>query len=190
MDTVGFITNLPHGLVESFKATLQELHFADLLVHVRDISHPHSDFQKDTVMKVIEEVGLPKELLNQKYIEVWNKIDLIPEEEREAFEQKMKEAKETSEHPILAMCCKDGFNKDVFLDEVAKMTNTLKGKKNYSLTYEAWQHSERLNWLMNNAKITNAPETVGMSDDGLKLTIEIDLDDVIYQQYLKKFEPE
>ena len=88
------------------------------------------------------------------------------------------------------MCCKDGFNKDVFLDEVAKMTNTLKGKKQYSLTYEAWQHSARLQWLMNNAKITNAPETVGMSDDGLKLTIEIDLDDVIYQQYLKKFEPE
>ena len=40
-------------------------------------------------MKVIEEVGLPQELLNQKYIEVWNKIDLIPQEEREEFEQKM-----------------------------------------------------------------------------------------------------
>lgn len=44
MDTVGFITNLPHGLVDSFKATLEELHQADLLVHVRDISHPHADF--------------------------------------------------------------------------------------------------------------------------------------------------
>jgi GTPase len=40
MDTVGFITNLPHGLVECFKSTLDELHSADLLVHVRDISHP------------------------------------------------------------------------------------------------------------------------------------------------------
>ena len=44
MDTVGFITNLPHGLVDSFKATLHELHFADLLVHVRDISHPQTEF--------------------------------------------------------------------------------------------------------------------------------------------------
>jgi len=44
MDTVGFITNLPHGLVESFKATLDELHQADLLVHVRDISHPQCEF--------------------------------------------------------------------------------------------------------------------------------------------------
>lgn len=44
MDTVGFITNLPHGLVNSFKATLDEVHTADLLVHVRDVSHPHSEF--------------------------------------------------------------------------------------------------------------------------------------------------
>jgi len=40
LDTVGFITNLPHGLVESFKATLEEINHVDLLVHVRDISHP------------------------------------------------------------------------------------------------------------------------------------------------------
>ena len=44
MDTVGFISNLPHGLVESFKATLEELHMADLIVHVRDISNPQTDF--------------------------------------------------------------------------------------------------------------------------------------------------
>ena len=44
MDTVGFITNLPHALVDSFKATLEELHNADLIVHVRDISHPQADF--------------------------------------------------------------------------------------------------------------------------------------------------
>jgi GTP-binding protein HflX len=40
LDTVGFITDLPHGLIESFKATLEEINFADVIVHVRDISHP------------------------------------------------------------------------------------------------------------------------------------------------------
>jgi GTP-binding protein HflX len=44
LDTVGFITNLPHALVESFKATLDEIHLADAIVHVRDISHPFSAF--------------------------------------------------------------------------------------------------------------------------------------------------
>ena len=53
LDTVGFITNLPHGLVESFKATLEEIHHADLLVHVRDISHPQTNYQRDTVLKVL-----------------------------------------------------------------------------------------------------------------------------------------
>ena len=83
------------------------------------------------------------------------------------------------------MCCKDGFNKKPFLDEVAEMTNTLKGKKKYQLTYQAWEHAERLEWLMKNAKIQSAPEQVGMSDDGMELTIEILLDDVVYQRYLK-----
>jgi GTP-binding protein HflX len=44
MDTVGFITNLPHSLVASFKSTLKEIHTADILVHVRDVSHPACDF--------------------------------------------------------------------------------------------------------------------------------------------------
>lgn len=77
LDTVGFITNLPHDLVESFKATLQEIHFADLIVHVRDISHPNTNYQRDTVLKVLDEIGISKDTLNDKYMEVWNKVDLI-----------------------------------------------------------------------------------------------------------------
>lgn len=44
MDTVGFISNLPHNLVECFKATLDELHMADLVIHVRDIANPQTEF--------------------------------------------------------------------------------------------------------------------------------------------------
>ena len=64
MDTVGFITDLPHGLVESFKATLDEIHFCDLLVHVRDISHPQSNHQKETVLQVLQEIGVNKDILD------------------------------------------------------------------------------------------------------------------------------
>jgi GTP-binding protein HflX len=53
LDTVGFITDLPHGLVDSFKATLDEVLYADVIVHVRDISHPHSEHQRETVLKVL-----------------------------------------------------------------------------------------------------------------------------------------
>lgn len=77
LDTIGFITNLPHGLVSSFKATLDEIHFADILVHVRDISHPYSNYQRDTVIKVLKEIGVSDEKLSNRYVEVWNKIDLL-----------------------------------------------------------------------------------------------------------------
>ena len=82
MDTVGFITNLPHGLVDSFKATLDEIHLADVLVHVRDISHPQTEFQRKTVLKVLKEIGVDKEILDERYLEVWNKIDLVKDLEK------------------------------------------------------------------------------------------------------------
>jgi GTP-binding protein HflX len=50
---------------------------ADMIVHVRDISNPQTEFQKQTVLKVMEEVGLPKSFLKEKMIEVWNKVDLV-----------------------------------------------------------------------------------------------------------------
>ena len=84
LDTVGFITDLPHGLVESFKATLDEVLYADLIVHVRDISHPHTEHQRETVLRVLEEIGVSKEQFSQKYLELWNKIDLI--EDRDALD--------------------------------------------------------------------------------------------------------
>ncbi len=77
LDTVGFITNLPHGLVESFKTTLEEIHFADLLIHVRDISHPQTNYQRDTVIRVLREIGVSEEKFANNYIEVWNKMDLL-----------------------------------------------------------------------------------------------------------------
>jgi len=79
LDTIGFITNLPHGLVESFKATLDDIHHADVLVHVRDISHPHTDHQRDTVLNVLKELGVSEATLKEHYVEVWNKIDLMPD---------------------------------------------------------------------------------------------------------------
>lgn len=82
LDTVGFITNLPHDLIESFKTTLEEIHFADILVHVRDISNPQTNYQRDSVLKVLKDLGVPEESMKSKYIEVWNKIDLLQDQDK------------------------------------------------------------------------------------------------------------
>ena len=71
-DTVGFIRKLPHTLVAAFQATLEEVVYADLLLHVIDASHPRSREQKEAVEEVLREIGAA-----QPVIAVYNKVDLV-----------------------------------------------------------------------------------------------------------------
>jgi GTP-binding protein HflX len=78
-DTVGFIADLPTELVAAFRATLEEVLEADVIVHVRDAAHEESSAQKTDVLKVLEELGLPPD---RPLLEVLNKIDLLEPEQR------------------------------------------------------------------------------------------------------------
>jgi len=75
-DTVGFIADLPHELVAAFRATLEEVLEADVIVHVRDAAHPESAAQKADVLAVLEELGIDTEG-ERPIVEVLNKIDLM-----------------------------------------------------------------------------------------------------------------
>jgi len=77
-DSIGFIQDLPHNLFAAFQATLEELTSCDVLLHVRDIAHPHRKIHKDTVLDTLRQAGVPDEKLEANMIEVWNKIDLLP----------------------------------------------------------------------------------------------------------------
>ncbi|MCQ2914309.1 MAG: GTPase HflX [Alphaproteobacteria bacterium] len=83
-DTVGFISNLPTELVAAFRATLEEVLEADLVVHVRDISHPDTLAQKSDVEEVLKGLGL-KEKVDKGLLEVLNKVDLIDKDEQKAL---------------------------------------------------------------------------------------------------------
>ena len=80
-DTVGFVSDLPTTLVAAFRATLEEVTEADLILHVRDISHPDSEAQADDVAAVLAELDIDARA-PAKVIEVWNKIDLLPADRR------------------------------------------------------------------------------------------------------------
>ena len=82
-DTVGFVSDLPTQLVAAFRATLEEVISADLIVHVRDISHPDSDAQADDVDKVLTDIGARGEG-GAPIIEAWNKLDALDGETRGA----------------------------------------------------------------------------------------------------------
>ena len=73
-DTVGFISDLPHQLVAAFRATLEEVLEADLILHVRDIAHPETEIQADNVRSILAGLGVGDEA-QAGMIEVWNKID-------------------------------------------------------------------------------------------------------------------
>jgi GTP-binding protein EngB required for normal cell division len=77
VDTVGFVADLPHALVASFRATLEEVLEADLLLHVRDPTHPESELQRREVLRVLREIGVAEDTLQHRTIEVWNKCDLL-----------------------------------------------------------------------------------------------------------------
>ena len=84
-DTVGFISDLPTHLVEAFRATLEEVQLADVILHVRDVSHPEARSQKEAVMDILNELEILPD--DERLIEVLNKIDLIPEEDRENLQK-------------------------------------------------------------------------------------------------------
>jgi GTP-binding protein HflX len=84
-DTVGFISDLPTMLVAAFRATLEDVIEADVLLHVRDISHGETEAEAGDVQGVLRDLGIDPDDRG-RVIEVWNKADLLPEEERERLE--------------------------------------------------------------------------------------------------------
>lgn len=85
-DTVGFVSDLPTQLIAAFRATLEEVLSADLIIHVRDIAHPDTEAQREDVMDVLRELGVTGESAEEAsdgpplIIEAWNKLDLLDQE--------------------------------------------------------------------------------------------------------------
>jgi GTPase len=91
-DTVGFISELPTQLIAAFRATLEEILEADLILHVRDIASESSEAQRNEVSRVLAEIGINEEQQGSRVIEVWNKADLLSAEERASLSRRAAQA--------------------------------------------------------------------------------------------------
>jgi GTP-binding protein HflX len=107
-DTVGFISDLPTMLVAAFRATLEEVNEADIVVHVRDIAHPETQEQKEDVDLVLRELGLDEA---PRMIEILNKIDLLPSDEKTPIVERARRNTAT-----VALSAVTGEGIDVFVD--------------------------------------------------------------------------
>lgn len=140
-DTVGFISDLPTELVAAFRATLEEVLAADVILHVRDISHDESEQQAEDVEAILSSLGVDE---NRSRIEVWNKLDQLPEDEADACRQRS--AREEDIHAISALT---GEGLDSLLADIAEKLQGVRHEEVLSLSFaegkqRAWLFKEDL----------------------------------------------
>lgn len=160
-DTVGFVSNLPHELVEAFHATLEEVMEADLVLHVRDASHPDSDAQKDDVLAVLREIGVA-EGIERTLVEVLNKVDLMDEAARTTLVNKIKRANDTS----VAVSALTGEGMERLLDIVSERLSA--GFKIVNIELPS-SDGATLAWLYRNGEVVERED----SETGIHLTVRL-----------------
>ncbi|WP_394108861.1 GTPase HflX [Xanthobacter autotrophicus] len=145
-DTVGFISELPTQLVAAFRATLEEVLEADLILHVRDISHPDTDAQAADVSDVLEDLGVDP-LPGGRVIEVWNKIDRLVPEEREQVENRAARGGAEAPVPVSALT---GEGTGDLLGLIERRITA--GRVTVSVTLAA-EDGEGLGWLYRHGEV-------------------------------------
>ena len=155
-DTVGFISDLPTQLVAAFRATLEEVLEADLILHVRDISHPETEGQAADVADILRSLGLDPEV---PLIEVWNKTDQLAEPAREALE--VQAARTDGVRAISALT---GQGVDALLSEIEAGLAEERIERVLDLTFA---EGKRRAWLHEQGVVVEEAET----DSGYRLTL-------------------
>jgi len=168
-DTVGFVSDLPTQLVAAFKATLEEVVSADLLVHVRDIAHPDSEAQRADVETVLAEIGVDD---NTPRFEVWNKLDLL---DPEAHDEIAGEAARRDD--VVAISALSGEGVSHLIEQIAaKLTGA---HRRYQITLDASDGAGAA-WLHAHG------EVFGSVDDELETTYDVRLSDADYDRFIRR----
>ena len=173
-DTVGFISDLPTMLISAFRATLEEVRSADVIVHVRDISHVDSEAQSEDVEAILAELEIADRA--DRIIEVWNKLDRLGAEQRAGLvdEEEMREA------APLAVSALTGEGIDRLLAAIEE--RLARGRKLIELTLDS-ADGQGLHWLYEHAEVMSRSDR----DDGLHLVVRVSPDQV--ERVRRRFAP-
>ena len=159
-DTVGFISDLPHELVESFRATLEEVREADVILHVRDIASPESDAQAGDVREVLDRLGIDMD--ERRILEVWNKIDLLEGEARHAAEGDARRA----HPPAILVSAVTGEGCDLLLRAVSGLVDEAPPVDVYAPAGEG----AAIAWLYRNGRVLERNEG---KDGSVRLAVSL-----------------
>jgi GTP-binding protein HflX len=164
-DTVGFISDLPHELVDAFRATLEEVQEANVVLHVRDISSEETEAQAEDVRKVLKQLDAGQD--GQTLIEVWNKVDLLPEEDRESLIAKGRRSLEFGDHPAVALSAVSGEGCDALLELLGKLVDD----EAPVAADLGPSDGDALAWLYRNGRVTHRED---LPDGGQHLEVKLD----------------
>jgi GTP-binding protein HflX len=163
-DTVGFVSDLPTELVAAFRATLEEVASADLLVHVRDMAHPDRDAQREDVDDVLASLGLGEE--GPPRLEAWNKVDLLDGEERQALLNEA--ARRDDAVPISALT---GWGLDELSKRIGERLTQSDPIVEVSLPT---MDGSRIAWLHARGEVLD--QRIGDNDDEIHLSVRLSRD--------------
>ena len=155
-DTVGFISDLPTELVAAFRATLEEVLAADIILHVRDISHAETEAQARNVRDILTSLGVPAEI---RTFEVWNKLDLLPDAAADAMRERA--ARNETVLPISALT---GEGLEPLQRTVA---HALQGAMRTADLTLAFSEGRKRAWLFSQEVVLKETQT----DEGFTLTV-------------------
>jgi GTP-binding protein HflX len=167
-DTVGFVSDLPTQLVAAFRATLEEVTAADLILHVRDIAHPDSEAQARDVTEVLAEIGIEPGK-GASILEVWNKIDLLPVDDVSALQ-----AQAERNGNIVSISALSGEGLDQLKRRVADVLN--QGNKLRSATLDL-SDGAGIAWLHSHGEVTVTEERDG------KLVVAVRISDAEWDRF-------
>ncbi|CAM4025540.1 GTPase HflX [Novosphingobium lubricantis] len=169
-DTVGFISDLPTQLVAAFRATLEEVTAADIIVHVRDIANPASADQKAEVESILADLGvLGTEGVSIPIVEAWNKWDLLTSEEQ-AMRQDIIQAK-VADVPVVPISAMTGEGVQALLDQLDVMLTG--GAQTVELLVPLTD-GQRLAWLHAHGDVMAEVATQdGAGNPALKVTVRL-----------------
>ena len=159
-DTVGFVSDLPTTLIAAFRATLEEVIAADIIVHVRDIAHPDTESQKADVARVMSELGVDLDDTRPS-IEVLNKIDLLDADERTALGNAA-----ARDGNVIAMSAATGENTDLFLQRIDDLLSADRGVVKLRVPQG---DGAAISWLYRNADVLNRDD----GDEHAELEVSI-----------------
>ncbi|MCO6185944.1 GTPase HflX [Rhizobium sp. L1K21] len=161
-DTVGFISDLPTHLVAAFRATLEEVLEADLILHVRDMSDPDAAAQAGDVMRILGDLGIEGAEAQSRILEVWNKIDRLDAAAREALSEKAATAPD-----IVAISAITGEGVDGLLNEIGER---ISGVLTETTVVVSPERMSLLPWLYEHAIVDGRED---LEDGSVSLDIRI-----------------